>query len=81
MAYKYYVKTDKNKETVGTVNAPSDRNRTIENAAQNLNNYLLRAFIKIFKVRKTHNMENSYTRWLEIQEEEKQRKGRRVYRS
>lgn len=48
MAYKYYVKTDKRKEIVGTVSA-SSLEIAYENAAK-LKQLSLKAFIKIFKV-------------------------------
>ena len=50
MAYKYYVKTDKRKETVGTVSAPS-LPVAYENAAK-LKQLPIEAFVKIFKVEK-----------------------------
>ena len=50
MAYKYYVKTDKRKETVGTVRAPS-LDVAYENAAK-VKQLPLKAFIKIFEVEK-----------------------------
>jgi hypothetical protein len=50
MAYKYFVKTDKKKEIVGTVSAPS-LEVAYENAAK-VKQLPLKDFIKIFKVEK-----------------------------
>jgi hypothetical protein len=50
MAYKYYVKTDKRKETVGTVRAPS-LEVAYENAAK-VKQLPLKDFVKIFEVEK-----------------------------
>jgi hypothetical protein len=50
MAYKYFVKTDKRKETIGTVSAPS-LEVAYEHAAK-VKQLTLRYFIKIFKVEK-----------------------------
>jgi hypothetical protein len=50
MTYKYFLKTDKKKETVGTVSAPSSE-IAYEMAAQ-LKRLALQDFIEIFKIEK-----------------------------
>ena len=53
MAYKYFVKTDQKEETVGTINAPSDK-MAIRLAARK-KQLSVKEFMKIFKVKKITN--------------------------